>query len=317
MKTPLRSLFSLAALALSLPLGAAEAPAAASPHDSPDHAPKPERHMTVRHFAERMIEREKAPFLGVETARITPALTAQLALPRNVGLVVREIVPDSPAAPVLQQHDILIKLDDQWLIESRQFAVLVRNHQVGDEVTLTFVRGGKQATAKVKLIEREVPKLAFGGGGPLDRFEHAEATPFPGGGTKRVLPLLSHEGRFGGLSEDGEGPGFRATALGTGTSNMVFDDDHGVLELTIRQGKKSLVARNKKGEQVFSGPIDTPAECAKMPEDVKARLEQIQKLDHFRFQPGPDFEESIRLARPEPIALPLPGEAHDTESGAL
>jgi hypothetical protein len=317
MKTPLCFLFSLAALAASLPLRAADTPATTLPHDPADRGPKPERHVTVRHFAERMMEREKAPFLGVETARVTPALTAQLALPRNVGLVVREIVPDSPAAPVLQQHDILIKLDDQWLIESRQFAVLVRNHQAGDEVTLTFVRAGKQATAKVKLIEREVPKLAFGGGGPLDHFEHAEVAPFPVGGTRRVLPLLSHEGPAGGLPDVGEGPAFRATALGTGTSNMVFDDEHGVLELTIRHGKKSLVARNEKGEQVFSGPIDTPAECEKMPNDVKARLEQIQKFDNFRFQPGPDFEESIRLARPEPIALPLPSEARDGESGAL
>lgn len=316
MKTPLRSLLALLAAALSLSLYAADATPPAAPREPDGGARKLERHMTLRHPAPGPMEREKAPFLGVETGRVTPALTAQLGLPPNVGLVVRAVVPDSPAAPVMQRHDILTKLDDQWLIETRQFAVLVRNHQPGDEVSLSYVRAGQPHTARVKLTEREVLKLARGEGEPLDHFEHLTEGPFPAGGTKHVLPLLQHSFPTETFAH-AAGPGLRATALGTGTSNLVFDDEHGVLELTVREGRKSLVARNEKGEQVFSGPIDTDAERGKLPKDVKQRLDQIESLDRFRFEFGPDFEENVRFARPAPIALPILVGGHEPESAAF
>ena len=69
------------------------------------------------------------------------------------------IAPGSPSAGALKPHDILLKLDDQILIEQRQLAVLVRGHKEGDEITLTYLRAGKQATAKVKLAKHDVPKM--------------------------------------------------------------------------------------------------------------------------------------------------------------
>jgi hypothetical protein len=51
-------------------------------------------------------------------------------------------------------------LNDQLLIETRQLAVLVRSFKENEEVTLTFIRAGKEMTAKVKLSQREVPKDA-------------------------------------------------------------------------------------------------------------------------------------------------------------
>ena len=98
-------------------------------------------------------------FLGVETAPVSPTLTEQLSLPKGVGLVVRSVVPDSPAANSLKPHDILTKLNDQLLIETRQLAVLVQSYKEGDEVTLTYVRGGKESTVKVKLTKRDMPRL--------------------------------------------------------------------------------------------------------------------------------------------------------------
>ncbi len=57
----------------------------------------------------------------------------------------RNVVPDSPAAATLKKNDVLTKLDDQLLIEQRQLSVLIRNHKDGDEVTLTYIRGGKES----------------------------------------------------------------------------------------------------------------------------------------------------------------------------
>src|SRR4051812_1163765 len=103
-------------------------------------------------------EKEVVTFLGVETAPVSETLSAQLNLPKDSGLVVIHIVPDSPAASALKEHDVLVKLDDQLLVEPRQFSVLVRNHKDGDEVNFSYIRAGKAAAAKVKLAKHEVPK---------------------------------------------------------------------------------------------------------------------------------------------------------------
>ncbi|MDB6167352.1 MAG: htrA, partial [Verrucomicrobia bacterium] len=119
-------------------------------------------------------EMESVTFLGVETHPADATLAEQLNLARGTGLVVRMIAPESPAAAALRKNDILVKLDDQLLIEQRQLAVLIRNHREGDDVTITYIRGGKEGTARVKLAKHEVPKMAL-----MDEpFFHARNLPF-------------------------------------------------------------------------------------------------------------------------------------------
>ncbi len=62
-----------------------------------------------------------------------------------------------------------------------------------------------------------------------------------------------------------------------------FRDNEYVLRLvTDRNGKKTLTARDiKNAEVVFEGPINTPAERAKLPVPVRRRLEQIERTPKF------------------------------------
>lgn len=319
-------------LTLLIPLfAAAWAPllAAETPHHKPlrilaeakEPGAKVERHIVIRHGDDER-EMETVAFLGVETSPVSPALTAQLALPKGAGLVVRHIVPDSPAAAVLQQHDVLLKFDDQLLIEPRQFSVLVRNHKEGDEIELTYVRAGKQATAKVKLTKHEVPKIAFfhssiGGEGGfafgMGKDDDEEAGPRHEE-MQRMLSLLDQRGAGKGsrahvlrIPASGD-VGFRAMKVNPGNSNMVFSDDQGSLELTIKDGKKSLVAKNAKGEQLYAGAIDTPEQRNALPGEVRERLEKIEGMQDFSFEAGDDFKDQVKFVHPQPskIALPLP-----------
>ena len=111
---------------------------------------------------------EKGAFLGVATLPADATLSQQLGLPRGVGLAVAEVVPDSPAAKAgLERHDVLVKLDDQWLVDQYQLAVLVRMHKPGDSVDLTIKHQGKDVTLKATLVEHELPPLeSMMGGGP-------------------------------------------------------------------------------------------------------------------------------------------------------
>src|SRR5882757_6163721 len=125
-------------------------------------APEPKKEIVIRHLDRDGpdFEKEKVAFLGVETMPVDRTVAAQLGLPRDTGLVVRHVADGSPAATLLQEHDVLTKLDDQILIDMHQLSVLVRSRKAGDEVKLTVVRGGKETTVKAKLAERDVPKMA-------------------------------------------------------------------------------------------------------------------------------------------------------------
>jgi hypothetical protein len=339
MKNSLRILIPLLGLAAALPLARAEDAAQPTPKEEkkglrvitgPDHR------AVIRHIGAAM-EMEPVTYLGVETSPVGATLTAQLGLQDGAGLVVNQVVPDSPAAAVLKPHDILLKLDDQLLVEQRQLAVLVRNHKEGDEVTLTFLRGGKQTTAKVKLAKHDAPKqfgMEWTPGMPGFGGMTGNAFPFgpgvgnatfetfgPGGGQianpeeiDRLLGLIDRgfvpgQQRMNIMHSGSPGDRSINVTVNTGNSHVVLDDEKGSLDLTIKEGRKELVAKNTKGEQVFAGPIDTPEERKALPEDVRSRLDKLEDSTQFSFKTDRDFkgaETKVLRPRGQGIAVPLP-----------
>lgn len=259
---------------------------------------------------------ERAAFLGVEVSPVPAALGAQLSLPRGTGLVVGHVAPKSAAAGVLQEHDILLKLDDQILIEPRQLAVLIRNHQEGDEVAVTYLRGGQRSTTKVKLGSHEVPKMSWqeapGPGGGRFEFPGRELPPGPARAeVDRVLSLIrrSHgDGPAHLQIERRAGPGFRAMSIHPGNSRMVFKDDAGTIELSIANGAKSVVVTDPAGAEVFAGPVTTPEERRQLPPAVRERLERFEHLRDLSFETDEGFTApETRVVRPPPRSIVLPG----------
>jgi hypothetical protein len=265
------------------------------------------------------VEKETVAFLGVSTAPVSATIRAQLGLPRGTGLAVNHIVPKSAAVGVLEPHDILLKMDDQILIEVRQLSVLIRNHKVGDEVVLTYLRGGQKATAKVKLGKTEetktaefgyttVPFGAAGAGG--SRFELFAPSPDPDRAhVDHLLGLIQRAPKgepFRIQIDRNAGPGFRAMAVNTGNSNLVFSDDQGSLELTTSDGAKTLVAKTADGKELFSGPVSSAEERAKLPAGVRERLEQLEGMHDVTFRTDGDFKGTeSRVVRPREIAAPF------------
>ncbi len=262
----------------------------------------PKSRFFARHMGPGPQEMENVTFLGVETETVSPTLVAQLNLPDNAGLVVRHVVPESAAAGVLQPHDILLKLDDQILIDQHQLAVLIRNHKDGDQVTLTYMRGGKSATASVKLTKHQVPKFSDvlyppSHILPLPDGERIEVGTTAAGekraDTQRVLTLIqrAHNGEPVHMQIDPlNGAGLRGIRVNTGNSNLVYSDEKGSLELTLKDGKKTLVAKDPKGGQQFAGAVTTPEERKAMPADVRQRLEKLEAMQDVTFQTDGDFE---------------------------
>lgn len=328
MKSTLRYLVPAASLAALLPVVHAGDPAPDTKTSKKEmrvivNADQSGPHVAVRMHGPR--EMESVTFLGVETRPTDPTLADQLNLAKGTGLIVRAVVPESPANGILKPNDVLVKLDDQILIETRQLAVLIRNHKEGDEIAVTYIRGGKENTAKVKLGKHDVPKLALMGDGQGDNmFFNFHGMPFgaegfPGAGREdmdRVLALIDQHApgamqqmrRMHVERDQNSGPGMHSTTVSTSNSNMVFSDEKGSLDLTIKDGQKSLVAKNAKGEQIFSGPINTPDERKALPPEVRERLDKLEGMQEFSFQTDDDFEGNVKVVRPTKtkIALPLP-----------
>lgn len=246
-------------------------------------------------------EMETVTFLGVMTRPLDETLSAQFGLPQDTGLVVTMVSDDSPAAAVLQPHDILQKLNDQILVNQQQLGVLVRGQKPGDEVTLTYIRGGKPATGKVKLGQHEVPKVALMfnrtgpggmGGGNMQWFGSEPGTAAREE-VDRVLGMMD-------LTKDGPPALVRHNQIGgdrmvsitvdTNDSNMNYSDDKGSLEVKTKDGKKELTAKNEKGDVVFTGPINTPEERKALPPEVAERLGKIENMQSFSFKTDGDFE---------------------------
>ncbi len=293
----------------------------------------PDRRVVVERVGDKAdkMEKETVAFLGVETGPVSATTGAQLGLARGTGLVVSQVALKSPAAGVLQEHDILLKLDDQILIETKQLAVLVRTKKQGDEVALTFLRAGQKSTAKITLGQHEVPKFSAAGGGPDVRTfsftpfsagAQAFEVPVAGSGearaeTDRVLELI-HGARVragaGGeqapariqIDRQG-GPGFRVMSINTADSNLVFSDDAGSLELTQKAGAKTLVAKDAKGAEIFSGPVTTPDERKALPDTVRVRLETLEGMHNMSFRTDGDFQGAeTKVMRPMERSISFP-----------
>ena len=93
-------------------------------------------------------------YLGVIVGPLPAPVSAQLpaAVPPDEGLLVEQVVPDSPAAKAgLQPFDILLRYNDQRLFSPGQLSGLVGSEHGGQPAQITIVRGGKVSTLPVTL----------------------------------------------------------------------------------------------------------------------------------------------------------------------
>ena len=100
---------------------------------------------------------DKVAYLGVRVGPVDKAVRHQLKLPLGAGVTVEGVAEDSPAAAAgVQRHDILQKLNDQWLFNGGQLAALVRGYGKGEKVELTGMRSGRSEQLSATRGEHDV-----------------------------------------------------------------------------------------------------------------------------------------------------------------
>jgi serine protease DegQ len=112
---------------------------------------------TAVDIVDQLLKRGRAThaFVGLEPAPITPEIAAQLGIDRTTGVVVRDVVPDGPAANAgILPGDVLIRMGDRELERVEDFLDEVRARKPGDRVSITLLRGGREQQVEVTLVER-------------------------------------------------------------------------------------------------------------------------------------------------------------------
>ncbi len=186
-------------------------------------------------------------FIGVATSLATPSLREQLSLPPGVGLVVDSVDPDSPAEQAgIQPHDVLHKLDDQILVNVQQFAVLVRTCKPGERVALTVIRKGQPIRSEVTLAERMLLPIDESPQRVQPSTGATQPIPLPRPGTGRMSGVITHT-----------------------------DNDH-IITITTHDDSTSVTVKDRTGKVICEGPLDTPEDRAKIPADLRAKIERIE-----------------------------------------
>ena len=91
---------------------------------------------------------------GVSLSEAPAEVRAQLPLEEGVGVLVRDVVTDSPAQKAgVQVNDVLTKFNDQKINDPLQFSQLVAAQKKGEAVRLTYFRHGREAATEVTLAQ--------------------------------------------------------------------------------------------------------------------------------------------------------------------
>lgn len=106
-------------------------------------------------IADELIERGfvRHPLLGVQGSDLSEELAERLGV--EEGAYVEAVQPDTPAAEAgLQSEDVIVGIDDAEIRSMTDLVMEIRDRAVGDQVTVTYIRGGAEETVEVTLIER-------------------------------------------------------------------------------------------------------------------------------------------------------------------
>jgi serine protease Do len=95
---------------------------------------------------------------GITAQAVTPVLAAGLALPRDWGVVVADVVPGSAAAGAgVQPGDLIDTFDGRPIDSLPALTGALFLHQVGEPVTLGLLRGDSRVELTVNAPEAKQP----------------------------------------------------------------------------------------------------------------------------------------------------------------
>ena len=96
------------------------------------------------------------PALGIQMVNLSNLSTTdlqKLKLPDSItsGVAVRSVQSNMPANGHLEKYDVITKVDGNLITSATELQNALYSHSVGDEMTITYYRNGKEETTTIKL----------------------------------------------------------------------------------------------------------------------------------------------------------------------
>ena len=109
----------------------------------------------VKDISAQLIKNGKVehPYIGITYQQVDPQIASALDLDKSQsGIIVTQVLPRTPAAAAgLQEGDVITMLDGQTIDNDHRLASLLLARRVGETVTLTLFRNGKQMQIRLVL----------------------------------------------------------------------------------------------------------------------------------------------------------------------
>jgi membrane-associated protease RseP (regulator of RpoE activity) len=257
-------------------------------------------------------------FLGVETSRVSKELRNHIDIPEGIGLTIDHVAEDSGAAKAdLQPYDILLKVDDQIIINQEQLSTLIKSKAAGDKVKVEVLRKSKKLILTVELGEKEASQAQARNG------EFPFSTPnsgFPSIGEwnlnfnmedfqERMEEFSERAAEMGNkalqfipeiiIEREEEDGSKRVTSVGRGPQKVSIIKDGLFASMETIEGNKHYVIREKDaqdGTVLFEGDDPSDEAMKEFPENVQRMIKQLNNPKEFNWKNLEDFKkENIRV----------------------
>jgi serine protease Do len=267
-------------------------------------------------------------WLGVQLQTLDPDLTKALQLPDDQGVLVDEVVGESPAEKAGLKHgDVIVAFEGSPVREVKDLTKAVRKASPGDEVAITVLRDGKRQDLAVTLGAREdrnVYVLRQGDGDGVTAWtgkdgDNLKILAGTAGGYLGIgmQDLTEQLGKHFGV-EGGKGvlvsevkPDTPAAGAGIEAGDVIVKADG--QEVSDGSGLRDVLAKNKPGDEVVLAVIrdgrtrDVTVKLAEWPEmswtgDKAARvyIDRLRgDLPRMREFMPPEALHELHMSRPD------------------
>ena len=100
-------------------------------------------------------------FLGLEVVSVDAAVAEQFGLPKACGVLVNDVVDNSPADKAgLQRSDVILSVNNIAIENVDGFKEIMAQLNPGDQVRIIYVRDGQKSTAYITLANSSAAAIA-------------------------------------------------------------------------------------------------------------------------------------------------------------
>jgi hypothetical protein len=310
------SLWALEAPKKVAPLAPSQPPAADVVPAAPAQPTPPAASAPAASQPPQAAEENKAmrPYLGVGLDPVPLPLAKHLGLEPESGALIRVIDPAGPAAASgLEEADILTAINGKKVKCQKSLCQIMRGHQVGEEISVSFLHRGQKKEATLKLAGRDessIPLAAPENEAPLMAEDMLRTLPkemrdaieknLKALEGMQELPRALGEGGGGILPQGGpvipelqkriermmkgmvlpqplaaEG---QAELDGAGVemrSTLKMMDQDGNIEIHRNGDSTEAKVFDQNGKMQWSGPYQTPQDKAAAPPEIRDRLDAL------------------------------------------